>query len=104
MNDKIDALEGDEEGAQTYDPDRLLDVLIENLGVRNDAALSRALEVAPPIISKIRHRRLPVGASMLIRMHEVSGLSIGDLRYLMGDRRGKFRISDAQGKPKARKE
>jgi len=56
--------------------------------------------VAPPVISKIRHHRLPVGASLLIRMHEVSDLSIRDLRYLMGDRRNKFRISDKQFKPK----
>ena len=52
-----------------YDPNRLLDTLIEKLRLKNDAALSRALEVAPPVISKIRHRRLPVGASLLIRMH-----------------------------------
>lgn len=84
----------------TYDPNNLLDALIEKLGLKNDAALSRALEVAPPVISKIRHRRLPVGASLLIRMHEVSDLSIRDLRILMGDRREKFRISDKQFKPK----
>lgn len=83
-----------------YDPNHLLDSLIEKLGLKNDAALSRALEVAPPVISKIRHRRLPVGASLLIRMHEVSDLSIRDLRVLMGDRREKFRISDKQFKPK----
>lgn len=83
-----------------YDPNHLLDSLIEKLKLKNDAALSRALEVAPPVISKIRHRRLPVGASLLIRMHEVSELSIRDLRILMGDRREKFRISDKQFKPK----
>lgn len=83
-----------------YNPDRLLDALIEHLKLKNDAALSRALEVAPPVISKIRHRRLAVGAAILIRMHEVSNLTISDLRYLMGDRRKKFRISDAHGKPK----
>ncbi len=83
-----------------YDPNHLLDSLIEKLHLKNDAALSRALEVAPPVISKIRHRRLPVGASLLIRMHEVSDLSIKDLRVLMGDRRDKFRISDKQFKPK----
>ncbi len=83
-----------------YDPNNLLESLIEKLNLKNDAALSRALEVAPPLISKIRHRRLPVGASLLIRMHEVSDLSIKDLRLLMGDRRNKFRISDKQFKPK----
>ncbi|RJG04041.1 hypothetical protein [Noviherbaspirillum sedimenti] len=83
-----------------YDPNHLLDSLLEKLHLKNDAALSRALEVAPPVISKIRHRRLPVGASLLIRMHEVSDLSIRELRSLMGDRRDKFRISDKQFKPK----
>jgi hypothetical protein len=34
-------------------------------------------------------------------MHEVSALSIAELRQLMGDRRGKFRISDKHFKPKA---
>ncbi|AMO94011.1 hypothetical protein CFter6_1299 [Collimonas fungivorans] len=85
----------------TYDPNHLLDSLIDKLQLKNDAALSRALEVAPPVISKIRHRRLPVGASLLIRMHEISDLTIGELRGLMGDRRGKFRISDKQFKPKS---
>jgi len=82
-----------------YDPNRLLDALIQKLNLKNDAALSRALEVRPPVISKIRHRTLPVGASLLIRMHEVSDLSIRELRILMGDRLEKFRISDKQFKP-----
>jgi plasmid maintenance system antidote protein VapI len=86
--------------AQRYDPDQLLASLISKLSLKNDAALSRALEVSPPVISKIRHRRLPVTASLLIRMHEVSALSIAELRQLMGDRRGKFRISDKHFKPK----
>ncbi len=75
----------------TYDPNALFDALIEKLKLKNDAALGRLLEVAPPVISKIRHRRLAVGASLLIRMHEVSELSIKDLRILMGDRRDHFR-------------
>jgi hypothetical protein len=37
---------------------------------------------------------------MLIRMHEVSTMSVRELRDLMGDRRTKYRLSDAQGKPK----
>jgi len=85
---------------ETYNPSRLLDTLRERMKLKNDAALSRALEVAPPVISKIRHRTLPVGASLLIRMHEVTEMSIRELRDLMGDRRTKYRLSDAQGKPK----
>ncbi|WP_235548453.1 hypothetical protein [Noviherbaspirillum sp. Root189] len=81
--------------ATTYDPNRLLDSLIDRLQLKNDAALSRTLEVAPPVISKIRHKRVPVRASLLIRMHEVTNLSIRELRDLMGDRRQKYRISDS---------
>jgi hypothetical protein len=77
----------------SYNPDNLLNTLIQKLAIKNDAALARALEVAPPVISKIRHRRLPVGASLLIRMHEVADLSIAELRVLMGDRRSKYRVS-----------
>lgn len=77
-----------------YDPNHLLDTLIKNLHLKNDASLSRLLEVAPPVISKIRHRKIAVGASILIRMHEVSDLSIRDLRGLMGDHRKKFRNPD----------
>ncbi|MBK4737914.1 hypothetical protein [Noviherbaspirillum pedocola] len=83
-----------------FNPDNLLDFLIKRLGLKNDAALSRALEVAPPVISKIRHRRMPVGASLLIRMHEVSDLPVAELRRQLGDRRKKFRISPQQGLPK----
>ena len=77
-----------------YNPDRVLDVLSINFRVKNDSALARMLEVSPPIISKIRRRKTAVGASLLIRIHEVCGLEIDDLRCLMGDRRQKFRIGD----------
>jgi plasmid maintenance system antidote protein VapI len=87
---------------QTYNPNQLLDALLKNMQLKNDAALSRMLEVAPPVISKIRHARLPVSASVLLRMHETTGMSINDLRFLMGDRRKKYRLSDAQGRPKMR--
>lgn len=77
-----------------YVPDRLLDELKKKLRLRNDAALSRVLDVAPPVISKIRKRRLGIGASLLIRMHEAANIDIKDLRALMGDRREKFKIID----------
>ncbi|RJF99034.1 hypothetical protein [Noviherbaspirillum saxi] len=68
----------------TYDPNNLLDDLIEKLNLKNDAALSRALEIAPPVISKIRHRRLPIGASLLVRMHDMTGLQLNELRKMAG--------------------
>ncbi len=63
-------------------PHTLLDTIIERFGIKNDAALSRMLEVAPPVLSKIRHQRLPVGASLKIRVHEVFGMAIKEIQLL----------------------
>lgn len=82
-----------------YQPGKLLDGMQEKLGAKNDAELSRILKVAPPIISKIRHRRAPVSSSILLRMHEESHIEIRDLQAMMGDRRQKYRLSSAQGRP-----
>lgn len=66
----------------SFMPNKLLDTLIEKMHLKNDAELCRVLEVQPPIISKIRHRKLSVGATILLRMHEKSELSIRELKEL----------------------
>jgi hypothetical protein len=66
----------------TFVPNKLLDTLIEKMKLKNDAELCRVLEVQPPIISKIRHRKLAVGATILLRMHEKSNMSIRELKDL----------------------
>lgn len=72
----------------------LLDFLIAYLGLKNDAALARRLSFSPPHISKLRHLSYLVSGDVLIRMHEVSNLSIRRLRALMGDHRTHFGIDD----------
>jgi hypothetical protein len=66
----------------SFVPNMLLDTLIERLHLKNDAELCRVLEVQPPIISKIRHRKLNVGATILLRMHEKSNIPIRELKEL----------------------
>ena len=66
--------------AEAVGANRLLDAVIGKLLLKSDAALSRALEVPPPVISKLRHDRLQVGPTMLIRMHEETGLPIRELK------------------------
>ena len=72
-------------------PCNLLDALIKILGVKNDAALARTLEISPPIISRIRRKRIGISGTVLLRMHEVSELSISRLRFLMNDLSPRFR-------------
>lgn len=61
---------------------KLLNAVMVKLGLKNDTALAIALEVAPPVISKIRHGRLPIGATILIRMHEVTDIAIRELKAI----------------------
>lgn len=79
-----------------YNPSALIDAMIQRLQVKNDAKLCALLGVSPPVISKVRNGKLPVGASLLIRMHEVSNLTIKELRDLMGDRRERFRVGSGK--------
>lgn len=76
-----------------YDPNHLLDVLLARLELKNDAALSRVLDVARPVLVSIREQSLGVGAWLLLRMAEASNLSIADLRRLMGDQRARLRVA-----------
>jgi len=76
-----------------YDPNRLLNTLIARLGLSNDGALSRRLKIAGNVIRDIRCGRIPVGGSMLLWMQEVTGISVDELRTLMGDRRAKCRLN-----------
>lgn len=58
----------------------LIDHLIAKNRLKNDAELARGLKVAPPVISKIRHLKLPVGPTMILNIHETYGMPIGDIR------------------------
>lgn len=62
----------------------ILDKMIDRLDLKNDAALSRVLKLAPPVLSKLRHGRLPFGAAHQIRAHEVTGWSIADIKEILG--------------------
>lgn len=70
-----------------YNPARLLDTLQEILELENDRQLAAKLEANPSQISKIRNRRAIVAPALLISMHEETGISLRQLRALMGDYR-----------------
>lgn len=68
-----------------YAPEKLMDMLQRVLRVSNDSQLAGRLGVKPPQICKIRKRRTPVSSTLLINIHEETGLSLLILRGLMGD-------------------
>jgi transcriptional regulator with XRE-family HTH domain len=61
---------------------KLIDGLVKLHGLKNDAALSSKLGVAPPVISKIRNDSLPVGPALLIKIHDAFDMPIKAIRAL----------------------
>lgn len=67
-----------------YDPNALFDELIERFSLRNDAALARKLGVGSPMICKVRQKRASITGDLLIRIWDVTGISINELRGSAG--------------------
>lgn len=68
-----------------YDPNRLLDWLLTLKKLRSDAALSRCLQVTPPVISKIRSGQLNLSPNLLLKIHDAYNIPINELRALLGN-------------------
>ena len=77
----------------SYDSNHLLDSILDKLHLPDDAALCEALDVDESVISDLRELRREVDAALLIRMHELTDISIAGLRNILGDRRRKARFA-----------
>lgn len=62
---------------------KLLDELQSRFEIKNDRHLSEKLDVAPPIISRIRNGKSGVSGDIMIKIHEVFGLSIAEIKELL---------------------
>lgn len=56
----------------SYRPAEFLNQIRDLIKVKNDAQLSLALNIVPPVISKIRNRIAPVTPSFLLRVIELT--------------------------------
>jgi hypothetical protein len=78
----------------SYDPNHLLDSVLDRMRMGNDEDLAEALKIDPSVIAEVRAMRVLVDATMLLQLHELTGISVIALRNIMGDRRAKLRYSD----------
>lgn len=62
--------------------EHLIDHLLSEYNVRNDAALSRLLGVHPPTISKMRTGRMSLTPSFMIRVHETFDIPIAEIKRI----------------------
>jgi len=62
---------------------KLLDEIKQRYSIKNDAQLSRTLDVPPPTISKIRSGKINVSADIILKIHECLGMPVADIRALL---------------------
>lgn len=74
----------DERAALAKKQDEFIDAILAKGRIKNDAELSRLLEMAPPVISKLRHGRMPVGATVLIAINEVTDIPVREMKAMLG--------------------
>ena len=82
--------------AAPYNPSDLFDLLGKKYSIKTDVQLGILLGIGNPLICKIRRRIQPISGSLLIRIHEITGMSIREIKDVMGDRRSKQRASRNQ--------
>ncbi|MES2759871.1 MAG: hypothetical protein V4693_21070 [Pseudomonadota bacterium] len=70
-----------------YQPGRLFDAICKLHGLGSDSRLAVFLGIGGAQISKVRHGVQPLSAPLLIRIHEITGMEIREIKALMNDRR-----------------
>lgn len=75
------------EGNPHYNPGHLLDTLQRVFNAKNDRQLAGRLNVAAPLLSKIRRNKIDAPPWFLIHLNEETNFSVRELRALMGDYR-----------------
>ena len=84
---------GSPEAVEEYNPGLLLNSLLERMQLSEDGELAKRLRIDRRLLNKIRERRLQVSGSMLMQMQEATGITIAELRRLLGDRRSTSRMA-----------
>lgn len=79
-----------------YQPSRLFDAIRKNCALKTDSELAVLLGIGNGQICKVRHGSQPLSGQLLLRIHEVTGIEIRQLKMLMGDRRSRQRPSRAR--------
>lgn len=64
----------------------LFDAVMKQQNCKNDAALSRVLDIDPGALSRMRNGKLKVGATLILRIHELTDytMSVKEIKQLIG--------------------
>lgn len=62
----------------------LFDRLRSEFNLKNDAALAKFLHCGHPAVARMRNDTKPLGAAILIRIHESTGWPVREIRDMLG--------------------
>jgi len=68
----------------THNAAHMLNVVLQKQNLKNDAALARTIQVGPPVISKVRNGCQPLSATLLVKLHEATGMTTMEIKALAG--------------------
>jgi plasmid maintenance system antidote protein VapI len=60
----------------------LIDHLLSQYSIKNDAALAKLLGVHPPTISKMRHGHMPLTPAFILKVHEAFDMPIKQIKQI----------------------
>jgi plasmid maintenance system antidote protein VapI len=60
----------------------LIDYLLERFNLGTDAALARMMELQPPVISKMRHGKMSLTPSFILRVHDTFDIPIKEIKKI----------------------
>ena len=67
-----------------YQPEVLVEHLLDHFHVRNDAALCRVLGMHAPQLCRIRKKKNAINGDMLLRIYDISEIPIDKIREIAG--------------------
>jgi len=70
--------------ARTYTPNRLFEKVAECLGAGTDAELARVLNCAQAQLSRMRKRKDPISAAMMVKVMDRTDWTVKQVRALAG--------------------
>ena len=58
----------------------LFDSILHEKGFRTDVELAEAIGIEPANLSRLRHGNRPISDGMVLRLHEITGWAIRDIK------------------------
>jgi len=68
-----------------FEKHALLDYLLDHLNLKNDKQLANYFKYGPPVISKIRHRKMAISSSVILLIHEKLDIPVIEIRRLINE-------------------